>query len=406
MRGRWLPGFFLIIFIPLVPFLIKTGTGASFQAPNACTQSLARNLDTAAPGCLPGADRLSRVEEFRAELLMSLDLFVRAQRALRADSGSYTRSIGRMPDVFGSLTHYYRIDVTRASQNQLLVVAVGEGGRTSGAIASQLVGDRIAIDENFQVHSNFPIPQPPRDYLHVVARTVMNRIWANQALVSEKHELELWEGVYRDFFKYEVKPVSNGGHTIVATGIAAPVLGDVVEMQPAANVYDWVYHHRHSSWAENEMHGHLEKIYLAEKIYQDHVGAYSPTFRGLLPMWNDLASLAVEQSPFVVQEFQLDPTFGFHAEVAQRQDAENRSRRNPSSVRALAVNGYGQVSEVSSIESIMQQFEQTRKQVADPHQLSDENPIGVAKKILPVSQPSAATQNMEPLVIDAVESEK
>src|SRR5690242_6551845 len=127
MRGRWLAGVFLLLFIPLLPFLLKSVTNASFQAPNHCTQT---EVDNPAPGCLSTSTIAGHAEEFRVELLMSLDLFVRAQRALRGETGAFTRSVGRMPDVFGALTHYYRVDVTRATQSQLLVVAVGEGRRT------------------------------------------------------------------------------------------------------------------------------------------------------------------------------------------------------------------------------------------------------------------------------------
>lgn len=306
---------------------------------------------------------------------------------MRAENARYTKSLGRVPDVFGALTHYYRIEVARATQNQLLVVAVGEGRRNAVAEASALVGDRVAIDERFQVRTNFPLPHPPRDYLHTVARMVMNRIFANQFRMPKRSELELWEGVFKGYFRYEVKPVSNGGRTIVAVGLGAPVQDDIIEMQPGANVYEWVYNHRKSSWIENEIYGNLEKIYLAERIYQDHVGSYSPTLKGLLPIWNDLSTLTIDQSPLVIQEFQLDPTFGFHAEVAERSSPGSASDRAPSSVRALSVNGYGQVSEVSSIENIVNQFEQARNKIFTH---------GKAESV----------KSDEPLLIDVVEPEK
>lgn len=420
MRGRWLAGLFLLI-LPILPFLVK----AAIQPPSELerealdapgTQASAEQAHSSPQVTSAASAIAAKAEEFRVELLMSLDLFVRAERALYAEGASYTKALGRVPDVFGSLAQYYKIDIARANQSQLLVVAVGEGRRNAVADLSALVGDRVAVDEVFRVRSNFPMPRPPRDYLHTLARAVMNRIYSDQYRVPGRQELNLLEGIFHGYFRYEVKPVSNGGRTIVAEGIAAPVAGDIVEMQPGANLYDWVYNHRNTSWIEKEIYGNLEKIYLAERVHHEHVGSYSPTFSGLLPMWNDLAALGVEQSPLVVQEFQLDPTFGFHAEVGERRETSGRtpSARSSSTARVLSVNGYGQVAEVSSIETIVNQFEQTRKKVLASGEirreiLPTEKGSGLeaaAKSLVGPAMAPSGDPSGDPLLIDAVDPEK
>ncbi|MBI3544124.1 MAG: hypothetical protein HY075_12710 [Deltaproteobacteria bacterium] len=361
----------------------------------------------------------TRADPFRVELMMALDLFVRAERVLRSESSTYTRALGRVPDVLGSLTHYYKIDIARATRNQLLVVATGEARRGIASDAAT-VGDRIAIDESFRVKTNFPLPLPPRDYLHTLARNVMNRIYANQYRLPETQELDHWEGVFRGFFRYEVRPVSAGGRAIVAVGVRAPVKGDIVETPGSSDLFEWVYHHRNTAWAGREMQGHLESIFLAERIQQEHTGAFSRAYGELLTKWIGLTALSSEQSPVEVQDVQLDPTFGFHAEIGSRSPAANAeavARSGP--VQAWSINGYGQVSEVATIERIMSEFDTTRKKVeghgggelpgnAPTATIDLDNPL----KLMPMSQAGAlvpggeAEKGRKPLLIDAVDGDK
>jgi hypothetical protein len=336
---------------------------------------------------------------------MALDLFVRAERAIRIEGGSFTRALGRVPDVLGALPLYYHIDVARVGRDQLLVVASGEVHRdmTMNAIPG-IAGDRVAIDERFRVKANFPFPTPPRDYLHVLARNVMNRIVNEQLRVPSEAEISRWEGVFHGYFKYDVRTLSQGGKTVVATGVAAPVKGEVIDIGgegTSTNLYEWVYNHRHTIGLDRELLGGLEKIYLAERIYHEHTGVYAPTFQRLIPANNGLASYGTEGGPFAIQEFQIDPTFGFHAELAERapdrEPAGSTNAEGSGIPRAWSVNGYGQVSQVSSIEGLMQQFENTRDSVAR-HGVSDPA-IGDWKA-------QEATKARKPLLIDAVEGDK
>lgn len=398
MRGRFYTGLFLLL-LPAVPLVVKVVVEAS-SAKVSRTQFAPETSE--------------KITEFRTELLMGLDLFVRAQRALRSENNTYTRSLGRMPDVLGAVTSFYKVDVVRATRNQLLVVVTGEARRSGMGESAMLAGDRVAIDESFRVNSNFPLPLPPRDYLYVLARSVLNRIAANQFQVPEQSELDGWEGTFRHFFRYEVRPVSQGGRTLVAVGLAAPVKGEVVGMGPeTANIYEWVYHHRHAAWVEQEMRGSLERIYIAQKIHSEHTGSYAASFKDLLPEWNALSSLSPSHAPFEAGEMQLDPNFGFHAEVSPATD----HGRQPSSDRAWSINAYGQVAEVDNVESLVDEFEQARKKVA---RLGDgsapenaDNPLLemsgsdagqlMPQRLLQQGNSADSERGRKPLIIDAVD---
>lgn len=364
----------------------------------------ARVVNTAGtPAEAPREANLS--SEFRVELLMALDLFVRAERVLRDESSAFTRSIGRIPDVLGSLTQYYKIEVARATRDQLLVIATGEGSKSLGE-SFPIIGDRLAIDGDFRINANFPIPDPSRDYLQTLARTVMNRIQSGHFRIPDRRELDAWEGIFRGYFRYEIRPTSVGGRTIVAIGTRTPLTGEVVEMQDGADLYEWVYRHRNSFWAERELYWHLETLYLAERINQEHMGSYASSMARLVPKWASLAALSGELSAAAIQELQLDPTFGFHAEVAPRAPASLGTDRKDdaagtisNAVRAWSVNGYGQVSEVATVERLVDEFEMTRKKVE-----SHGNVTGAPKsEDFPAAAPSVGRK---PLLIDAVEGEK
>lgn len=374
----------------------------------------------AATGSTASADAKSQassngdhVNELRAQLLLGLDLFVRAERALRVESSSFTSSLGRVPNVLGALTHFYRVDIARATRNRLLVVATGEGRRSVLNDLASIVGDRVTIDEEFRVHTNFPLPSPPRDYLHTLARTVMNRIHSSQFQLPERSDLDRWEGVFHGYFRYEVRPVSDGGRTIVALGLSGPVRGDIVEMQSGANIFEWVYNHRNGASAAIELQGSLEEIYLAQRIYQDHVGHYAPNFKGLVSASTVLAALDAPSAPLALQEFQLDPTFGFLAEIGVRgrsaADADSEGR-SPASLHAWSVNGYGQVAQVDTVERLVDQFEQARKQVAT-HGDSVQS-LGSPWPGEPDASPalselkSDSAQGRKPLLIEALEGDR
>lgn len=403
VRRQFSTAIFLLL-LPLLPILAK---GA---------------VDFWAGGLRPALAPVApdKTAALRQELVLGLDLFVRAERALRAEGGSYTRAVGRVPDVLGWLTHYYRIEVVRASRNELLVVAVGEGRRAGNDGGSPVIGDRVAIDDAFRVNANFPLPPPPRDYLLAVARMVLGSIARNGDLrLPEQSEQDLLEGVYHGYFRYESRPVSAGGRTFVAVGLQDPVRGDLVESAPAArddyykdaSPFAWVYEHRRARWADEELHGTLEKIYLAEKIYAEHVGTYADQLEKLLPMWNGLTSLKPEASVLELQDFRLDPTLGFEAELSRRDDSERAQGRS------WVVNGYGQISEVDTVDHIIDQFDQAQRSVAafqagGAGQAEAEEELKKmqdwqAGQFVPPEEPSpldrATEEARKPLLIDAVQ---
>lgn len=372
MRAYLRFGVFLVV-LPILPFLLKT----IWQVPTRAFHNETQVSES--------------TTHIRTHLLMALDLLVKGEQTIRRETSSFTRALGRVPDVLGSVAQFYKIDIVKSSRSSLLVVAVGERGKSRIAETVNLDADRVAIDEGFHVVANFPLPPPPRDYLHTLARVVMNQIFLDNSRVLERKQIERWEGVFHGYFRYEVRSMSQGGRTIVAVGKRSPVAGDIVDMQTGANLYEWVYNYRHSVWLRHEIEGRLEKLYLAEHIYRDHVGFYCSSFRGLVPQWNELAVLSNESQPLRLQEFQEDPTFGFHAEIGY---GPGQNERRPASLKAWSVNGYGQIAEVSSIESLVTQFERAKRQI-ESH--------GEGLKRLQDDLTAIPRHNPNPLLIDRVE---
>ncbi|MEW6057772.1 MAG: hypothetical protein AB1540_14265 [Bdellovibrionota bacterium] len=370
-------------FLPLLPFvakLILTPSSIEFRAANSSTQVLVDSQSKTAS---------ERAATLRLQLLMGLDLLVRAEHALHHHSYTFTKSLGRVPDVLGSITSYYRTEIVRATRDSFVVVATGEGPRSSIVDTSSVLGDRLAIDEKFNVRSNFQLPEPSRDYLHTLAQTVMNQIARNQFQIPEKATLNQWEGVFKNYFRYEVRSTSKGDRAVSAVGVRAPVKDDVVEVEPHANLFQWVYKHRNSVDVQQEAFGRLENLFFAARISHDHLGGHCTSLEEVVPYWNSLLTLKSEHSPLALEEFRLDTDFGYHAEIAyQGEDDEEEA------VRSWTVNGYGQVSEISPVERIVSQFENARRRVAS----HGENEI--------VKKEKHSESKHRPLLIDAVENDR
>ncbi len=407
MRRRVKWSFFLFFVLLAIPFFLKHAFVLVERQPEIASKN---------------QDQL-QLSKLRLNLLLSLDLLVRAQRALHWNTGSYTRALGRVPDVLGPLTHYYNVDIPIASEKQLQITAVGQVHQRSlleRSFIFLLHGDKVLIDEKFQLWVNFPMPDPPREYLHTLARNVLYHIGGRATtgtveahllasspdhMVLKRKELDLLEGVFRGYFRYELQPTTQAPNALVAVGIKFPVKGDVVEpatrtlgtgekvskaeerksisSSEGRDLFEWVHAYRHSVAVEQELDSYLEKIYLAERIHQAHTGQFAPTFNKLIPNWNTLSSLSVEAGSLVIQEFQLDSTFGFYAEITQR----DLSRK------AWSINGYGQVSEISSIFNLLTQWEQS----------SD----SMSRQIATYGNPSLKNNfHRKPLLIDKVETEK
>jgi hypothetical protein len=86
------------------------------------------------------------------------------------------------------------------------------------------VGDRLAIDEQYNLKTNFPAPAPRADYLKYVAWRTLRKI-RSEARLSDAFE----KTALRGFFRYELAP----DHSVArAIGVRNPVEGKIVELGP------------------------------------------------------------------------------------------------------------------------------------------------------------------------------
>lgn len=296
-----------------------------------------------------------QIQAERIALLMTLDLLVRVQKAIKEESGSYSKYLGQIPDITGSIGFLFQINIEEASGDRLQITARRDPRRNMESRPR----DFAAIDEWFQLHTNFEIPVMPRDYLLSIARTVIGQ------MMDGNFQSPL-EGVFKGYFQYEKRPTSDGKHAIIATGIKAPVSGHVVTAGDS-DLFLYVYQYRKTQLAWAESRYQLEKIYLAQKLHQNTTGRFSGTLRTLVPYWNGLESLdpaGGEPPPFLLQELHLDPSLGFYAEVSAQSSSQELNSDILPDQKTWSINGYGQTSEISSIEALIQQFENTKRRIA------------------------------------------
>ncbi|OFZ55716.1 MAG: hypothetical protein A2428_00015 [Bdellovibrionales bacterium RIFOXYC1_FULL_54_43] len=178
-------------------------------------------------------EELSVQTLIRQDLIETLDQIVIAERQYRNTFGHFTRLISKLQLTFSnSLTQNYAFSITEATSDHLMVIAASEDqGRT---------GDFVAINQDFQIRANFPLPPPRVEYLRVHALNHLHQLRSgslNQPITEE--------GVYRGYFSYEFQ---NGPESpiAIAVGLRPPVVG--LELYSDLN---------HTSEEPNELLGEL-----------------------------------------------------------------------------------------------------------------------------------------------------
>lgn len=325
--------------------LVNTGFGSEAGEPLAADAS--------------GLAEKHSAEDHRLMLLMGIDLLVRAERAIQQELGTYTRALGRVPDLLGSSTLSYRVEISKATANRLVISAVGQGFRSTFDTKA-VSGDRLFVTEGFDVKSNFPLPTPPREYLKILAKGVLSRLEREKAERLEQIDVLALEGVYRGFFNYERRPRSSSENqwVWVATGNSVPVLGETIvlddrEIASPPNLFKWVHEYRNSRWLEQEVRGKLELVYLSEQIGRSQTGEYSYEFSDLVAYWNSIAALQSPETPFLFREITKDTALGYRAEIAEKGTG-----------RFWTLNAYGQFTENAEFVGLMRQFDSTRRKIA------------------------------------------
>jgi hypothetical protein len=224
----------------------------------------------------------------RRELIESLDRIVSYEHYYHSVYGHFTKLLNRIGLVIPrTVSDLYDIRVTEASNDRLLITAYSE---LNGKML-----DLVSIDQDFQLHANFSIPQPRSEYLRTFALKqlrLMKELPAGQ-IVAE-------QGVFKGYFEYIMEKDSDGQMMPVAMGIRPPVAGMKLEPNDflgESNVdQEVIISDLADDGSEDSASSQLgqhptqpggleEETYLAQQIFYGEVGRYARS-------WSELARIA------------------------------------------------------------------------------------------------------------------
>lgn len=169
-------------------------------------------------GLKSSASSLSSDQTLRQrELVETLDHLVAYEHYYRSVYGHFTKLLNRIGcQIPKRVMKNYEIRVAEASSEKLVITAFSEiDGKTA---------DLISIDQEFEVHANFALPLPRPEHLR--ARAIKHLRLLREAPAFQTVEEQ---GVYRNYFKFEVRTDSKDRKVAFAVGIRPPVRGVQIE---------------------------------------------------------------------------------------------------------------------------------------------------------------------------------
>ncbi len=230
----------------------------------------------------------------RRDLLESLHHLVARENYYRSVYGKFTPHLGRVGYAIPSkVSESYEVRVVEASETRLLISAFEtESG-------SEKQGDLASIDQFYHLEANFAPPMPRPEFLRVQAQKHLRLVKDAQPglMVSE-------EGVYKDYFRYEIREDSRGNRVAFAVGIRPPVMGVQLESNDSdsggggsseemlsESVPDEVSQSIADSNAvgqkpEGSVMSSSEEAYLAQQIFHGEMGRYARNWAELTKITN------------------------------------------------------------------------------------------------------------------------
>ena len=237
----------------------------------------------------------------RRDLLEVLDHLVAYELYYRSVYGRFTKILNRVGvTIPHSVAQAYEIHVMEASADHLLVTAFSE-------VEGRIV-DQLSMNQNYDVHANFKLPLPRSDYLRSHA-TKHLRLLRETTAASGVEE----QGVYKDYFRYEVRSDSQDRRVAFAVGIRPPVVGMQLEYGPT-QAADFANNEDPNlplgldladlpeagavaslgQGAGSDVMTTGEEAQLAQKIYRGEVGRYAKTLSELSKIANFQFSASTE----------------------------------------------------------------------------------------------------------------
>lgn len=164
-----------------------------------------------------GLDLELSSESLRRELLEALDRLVTYELYYRSVYGRFTKMISRVGlKIPLRLTQAYQMQVVEANTDQLLISAYTE---SDGEKVEQ-----ISIDQNYEVRANFKFPMPRPEYLRVQALKHLRQLRD----LNEGQSIDE-RGIFKGYFRFDVRKDSEGRRVAFAVGVRPPVVGMQLE---------------------------------------------------------------------------------------------------------------------------------------------------------------------------------
>lgn len=229
----------------------------------------------------PGAE-LSQ----RRELLEVLDRLVAYEHYYRSVYGHFTKLISRLGyPIPPGLSDIYEVRVSEAAHERLLITAFSEvDGRTR---------DLVSVDQDYEVRASFDLPAPRPEYLKSLALKQL-RLLRDAPFGQSIEE----QGLFRGYFRYELRQDSQDRKNALAVGIKAPVVG--IQLELGAETEELAEQAGQTGQKDESLDfdpvqtgqkpsgnvmSTLEEAYLAQRIFRGEVGRYAKS-------WSELAKIA------------------------------------------------------------------------------------------------------------------
>jgi|GEM_PF-4439650 len=225
----------------------------------------------------------------KRDLFEFLDRLVTYELYYRSLYGRFTKMVSRVGvSIPQKISKHYEIQVIEATSDRLLIRAFSE--------ADHGVVEQVSINENYEVEANFNLPSPRTEYLRVQAMKQLRQL--RSALQWQDLEER---GVFKGYFKYEVRKDSENRKVAFAIGLRPPVAGLQLEFGPNQGD-DWVYAEdlalifdnffdpsivsAPAQGTQGDVMSSEERERLAQKIFYGEMGRYAKTLSELSKIAN------------------------------------------------------------------------------------------------------------------------
>jgi hypothetical protein len=272
-------------YIPIVFLILSALAWWSTRVESSIPRDL--QAEPLAAGEVPLPETIGREATTRRQLVEVLDRLVAYQHYYHSVYGRFTKLLSRVGySVPREVSEHYEIRVVEATEAHLLITAMTE--------VDGKVTDLVSIDQDFAVKSNASLPTPQKDYLKIVAMRHLRALRDAPAgqIIEE-------QGVFKGYFKYEVRQDSQDRKVAFAVGVRQPVLGLQVEVQARGQegVPPYAIEPEISEMTEyaqqttgqrsngNVHHSLQEETYLAQRIFRGEMGRYARN-------WSELSQIA------------------------------------------------------------------------------------------------------------------